>query len=156
MDKNIELLKKSIQDKEAAMMVSQTRLETRTRRPNMEACRDPPQHRYIAFTRHLRLAAGFTMSLSPTWLVKEMRGLLAPFISLLFQQSFSTGLFPREFKDAIVRPLLKKSGLDSVQKKNYRPVSNLSFLSKLLERYIHCWAPSFRCALPHGLELPAG
>jgi len=45
MDKNIELLKKSIQDKEAAMMVSQTRLETRTRRPNMEACRDPPQHR---------------------------------------------------------------------------------------------------------------
>jgi len=46
MDKNIELLKKSIQEKEAAMMVSQTRLETRTRRPNMEACRDPPQHRY--------------------------------------------------------------------------------------------------------------
>jgi len=29
---------------------------------------------------------------------------------------------------------LKKSGLDSSQKKNYRPVSNLSFLSKLLER----------------------
>jgi len=47
MDKNIELLKKSIQDKEAAMMVCQTRLETRTRRPNMEACRDPPQHRYV-------------------------------------------------------------------------------------------------------------
>jgi Tektin family len=46
MDKNIELLKKSIQDKEAAMKVSQTRLETRTRRPNMEACRDPVQHRY--------------------------------------------------------------------------------------------------------------
>jgi len=29
---------------------------------------------------------------------------------------------------------LKKSGLDSTQKKNYHPVSNLSFLSKLLER----------------------
>ena len=59
MDKNIELLKKSIQDKEAAMMVSQTRLETRTRRPNMEACRDPPQHRYLfhltAFTFTLLL-----------------------------------------------------------------------------------------------------
>ena len=70
----------------------------------------------------------------PTWLVKEMRGLLSPFISLLFQKSLFTGLFPTEFKEAIVRPLLKKSGLDSTQKKNYRPVSNLSFLSKLLER----------------------
>ena len=48
--------------------------------------------------------------------------------------TLSTGLFPTEFKEAIVRPLLKKSGLDSTQKKNYRPVSNLSFLSKLLER----------------------
>jgi len=45
LDKNIELLKKSIQDKENAMMVSQTRLETRSRRPNMEACRDNVQHR---------------------------------------------------------------------------------------------------------------
>ena len=62
----------------------------------------------------------------PTWLVKEMRGLLSPFISLLFQKSLFTGLFPTEFKEAIVRPLLKKSGLDSPQKKNYRPVSDLS------------------------------
>jgi len=49
----------------------------------------------------------------PTWLVKEMRGLLSPFISLLNQKSLSTGLFPTEFKEAIVRPLLKKSGLDT-------------------------------------------
>ena len=53
MDKNIELLKKSIQEKEAAMMVSQTRLETRTRRPNMEACRDQPHHRFTADQRVL-------------------------------------------------------------------------------------------------------
>ena len=44
-----------------------------------------------------------------------------------------TGLFPTEFKEAVVRPLLKKCGLDSTQKKNYCPVSNLSFLSTLLE-----------------------
>ena len=59
-----------------------------------------------------------SLDLIPTWLVKEMRGLLSPFISLLFQKSFSTGL-PTEFKEAIVRPLLKKSGIDSTQKKNY-------------------------------------
>ena len=49
----------------------------------------------------------------PTWLVKEMRELLAPFITLLFNRSLVTGCFPSEFKHAIVRPLLKKSGLDA-------------------------------------------
>jgi len=44
--------------------------------------------------------------------------------------------FPSEFKRAVVRPLLKKRGLDVSQLKNYRPVSNLSFLSKLLERVV--------------------
>ena len=29
---------------------------------------------------------------------------------------------------------MKKSGLNSTQKKNYRPISNLSFIAKLLER----------------------
>lgn len=48
---------------------------------------------------------------APTWLVKDMRGLLSPFISLLFSKSLATGCFPREFKAAVVRPLLKKSGL---------------------------------------------
>ena len=46
MEKNIELLKKCIQDKEAPMQVAQTRLATRICRPNVEACRDPVQHRY--------------------------------------------------------------------------------------------------------------
>ena len=63
----------------------------------------------------------------PTCLVKEIPGLLSPFISLLFQKSLSTGLFPTEFKEATVRPLLKKSGLDSTQKKNYRPVQIFLF-----------------------------
>jgi len=47
MEKNIELLKKTIEDKEAPMQVAQTRLATRTRRPNMELCRDPVQHRLV-------------------------------------------------------------------------------------------------------------
>lgn len=48
MEKNIELLKKSIQDKEAPMQVAQTRLDTRTHRPNVESCRDPVQHRLFS------------------------------------------------------------------------------------------------------------
>ncbi|XP_076455488.1 tektin-3-like isoform X2 [Babylonia areolata] len=47
MEKNIELLKKSIQDKQAPMQVAHTRLDIRTRRPNVELCRDPVQHRLV-------------------------------------------------------------------------------------------------------------
>ena len=50
MEKNIELLKKCIGDKEAPMQVAQTRLATRTRRPNVESCRDPVQHRLAGAT----------------------------------------------------------------------------------------------------------
>ena len=39
-------------------------------------------------------------------------------------------------KKALVTPLLKKPSLDSESLKNYRPVSNLSFLSKLTERVV--------------------
>jgi len=65
-----------------------------------------------------------------------MRGLLSPFVALLFNKSLLTGCFLPAFKLAVIRPLLKKSGLDPSQLKNYRPVSNLSFLSKLLERVV--------------------
>ena len=48
-------------------------------------------------------------------------------------QSLETGVFPQEWKSAVIRPLLKKKGL-SLELHNYRPVSNLSFLSKILEK----------------------
>ena len=74
---------------------------------------------------------------APTWLVKDMRGVLLPFVALLFSKSLKTGCFPAAFKLAVIRPLLQKSGLDPSQPKNYRPaVSNLPFLSKLLERVV--------------------
>ncbi|RUS91484.1 hypothetical protein EGW08_000808 [Elysia chlorotica] len=47
MEKNIELIKKAIQEKERAMQVSQTRLDTRLRRPNVELCRDAPHNQLV-------------------------------------------------------------------------------------------------------------
>ena len=41
MERNIALLRKAIQDKENPMKVSQTRLDERTRRINVELCNDP-------------------------------------------------------------------------------------------------------------------
>ena len=49
---------------------------------------------------------------------------------------FSSGIFPASFKAAVVKPLLKKPCLNSEILKNFRPVSNLPFLSKLTEKVI--------------------
>ena len=44
-------------------------------------------------------------------------------------------VFVQNWKTAITRPLLKKFGLELIEK-NYRPVSNLNFLSKVLEKIV--------------------
>ena len=46
------------------------------------------------------------------------------------------GSFPTQLKMALVTPRIKKPSLDSAELKNYRPVSNLSFLSKTIERAV--------------------
>ena len=61
---------------------------------------------------------------------------IVPIIIRIVKLSLNTGSFPKEFKSAFVKPLLKKSNLDSDDLKNYRPISNLSFLYKLTERVI--------------------
>ena len=48
-----------------------------------------------------------------------------------------SGRFPAALKHALVTPLLKKPGLDPDDLANYRPVSNLPFLGKLIERAVH-------------------
>ena len=40
-------------------------------------------------------------------------------------------------KEAVVRPLLKKAGLDPDNFANFRPISNTSFVSKIIERIVH-------------------
>lgn len=72
----------------------------------------------------------------PTSLYSDCLPHLLPFITDIINSSLSTGTVPDSFKSAIVRPLLKKHNLDPNELKNYRPVSNLSFLSKLLEKIV--------------------
>ena len=68
----------------------------------------------------------------PTKLIKAHQDVFLPLVTMLINLSLSTGVFPNTWKRTIVRPLLRKSGLETVLK-NYRPVSNLNFISKLLE-----------------------
>jgi len=61
---------------------------------------------------------------------------LAPFFLYLFNRSLSEGYIPVSQKRAVVFPTLKKPNLDTSLSQNYRPISNLSFLSKTVERLV--------------------
>ena len=43
---------------------------------------------------------------------------------------------PKCLKHALISPLIKKPSLNRNELKNYRPVSNLSFVSKLIEKAV--------------------
>ena len=72
----------------------------------------------------------------PTSLLKSFIEEVVHPICDVINESMQTGVFPEIFKTGIVTPLLKKTGLDPDNLKNYRPVSNLLFLSKVLERVV--------------------
>ena len=72
----------------------------------------------------------------PTYFLKEILDVLLPFLTEMFNASLKEGSLPLSQRHAIVTPLLKKYNLDRSDTKNYRPVSNLSFLSKTVERLV--------------------
>ena len=72
----------------------------------------------------------------PTSLLVECIDLLLPIFTNIINESLLSGIFPTTCKNAVVKPLLKKAGLDHKNFKNYRPVSNLSFFSKVIEKVV--------------------
>ena len=58
---------------------------------------------------------------------------LLPVLTKIINNSSQSGLFPDIWKEALVFPLLKKHGLGVIYK-SFRPVSNLSFASELIEK----------------------
>ena len=72
----------------------------------------------------------------PTWLLKHCLDELLPLITSIIKTSMEASYIPRDFKCAHIRPLLKKLGLDPDTLKHYRPVSNLPFISKILEKVV--------------------
>ena len=73
---------------------------------------------------------------APTWMVKDSVDELIPMVTILVNLSLQSANVPDSMKQALVTPLLKKDDIDPEVLKNYRPVSNLSFLSKVLERVV--------------------
>ena len=74
------------------------------------------------------------LDIVPTSLLKSCSDVFAVVIARLANLSFRDGRFPTCFKLAEVLPLLKKSGANQADPSNFRPISNLSTISKVLER----------------------
>ena len=75
----------------------------------------------------------FTLDVIPTSLLKEHPEDFITILTDIINSSLQNGKFPDILKNATARPLMKKVDLP-LQDKNYRPVSNLSYLGKLIER----------------------
>ena len=85
----------------------------------------------------------------PTTVLKQVVDLLSPFITELFSRSSATG----HFRQAFITPIAKKPRLYATDVSSSRPTSNLSVLSKLVERPVARQLMEYKSSadlLPHG------
>ena len=88
----------------------------------------------------------------PTNLLKQYVEVLVPSVHCIITTSLSHRCFTNNLKEALLRPLLKKSNLDLIFK-NYHPVSNLTYLSKLVEKAVCNQITSFAAQTNNTEEL---
>ena len=104
--------------------------------PNTREVLHNPTHVTDAEVRRLVLSAlckSSDLDPRPASLVKDCIYILVTPIVSIVHLSLSEGCFPTHFKSALFSPLLKKPTLNRDDMKNYRPVSNVSFLCKIPE-----------------------
>ena len=71
----------------------------------------------------------------PAKLIRDAEAELAPYINYLVNKSIKDNVVPAQWKVARVSPLYKAE--DRLQTENYRPISVLPVLSKVIERVVH-------------------
>ena len=67
-------------------------------------------------------------------ILKDSLNVYTKKLTTIINNCFKDGLFPNELKLSDVSPVFKK---DDLNKKNYRPVSTLSYMSKVSERIFY-------------------
>lgn len=90
---------------------------------------------------NLRSDCAFGWDGISTTIIKNSKSVLAPIITHVCNLSISHGVFPEVFKRAVVIPIHKTGRRDDVN--NYRPISILSAMSKILERILNKSLVSF-------------
>ena len=76
-------------------------------------------------------------------LLKDAADIVAPSLTSLFNISINIGCFPSTWKLAKISPLFKKGSKQDPS--NYRPISVLPTISKLLEKAVHIQLYSYLC-----------
>ncbi len=79
----------------------------------------------------------------PTKLLKELLPVAEKTLLNIINSSLSLGHVPKPFKLAVIKHLIKKPKLDPIELANYRPISNLPFMSKILEKVVSAQLCSF-------------
>jgi len=72
----------------------------------------------------------------PTDVLLQSVDILLPFICVMCNASLRESVLPSSQKTAIITPVVKKPGLDPDEPQYYRPISNLTFMSKIIERLV--------------------
>jgi hypothetical protein len=72
----------------------------------------------------------------PTFLLQEFVDILLPLLTTLCNRSLQEGILPPTQKRSILIPVLKSDGLDQADPVNYRPIANVTFLSKTIEKVV--------------------
>ena len=72
----------------------------------------------------------------PSKLLMECLESIQPSLTDLFSSSIASAILPQCIKSALVAPIVKKRYLDHNDLNNYRPVSNLCFIAKILKKLV--------------------
>ena len=74
-----------------------------------------------------------SLDIIPSARLKEVLGTILPSLRHIVNKSLAQGEFYTDWKEALVKPLVKNRLLGTALT-NYRPVSNLQFISKIVEK----------------------
>ena len=72
----------------------------------------------------------------PTSVLKYILPEIMSFIADMCNASLQDGRLPVSQRYAVITPRLKKDNADTADAKNYRPISNLIFISKVVDRLV--------------------
>lgn len=87
----------------------------------------------IAITYHLKIS-NLSHDILPSHFLMEALTTIGPCIQLLLKLSLSLGCVPSVFKHSVFHPIIKKNNLDPSSLTNYRLISKLPPISKILEK----------------------
>lgn len=79
---------------------------------------------------------GSSIDVMPPHFLKLVFDAVGPYLVTLINLCLVTGVVPDVLKLATVEPLLKRANLDPTVLANFRPISNVPFISRILEKVV--------------------